>query len=97
MNIQSNAMLSINPDSVGILGVVFTLIAYFLLQINKIKPTGLSYSLLNISGAALILYSLFFHWNTSAFIMEFTWLLISLYGLTRYIINHNAKINKKNV
>ncbi len=71
-------------DVVGTIGVALTLIAYFLLQIDRISSTGRNYSLLNTFGAALILYSLYFNWNTPAVIMETAWFLISLYGLIRH-------------
>ncbi|MBI2790959.1 MAG: hypothetical protein HYX61_03285 [Gammaproteobacteria bacterium] len=71
-------------DLVGIVGVGLTLAAYFLLQIDKISSTGRNYSLLNTIGAALILYSLYFNWNTPAVIMETAWFMISLYGLIRH-------------
>ncbi len=47
-------------DCVGLLGVILIVIAYFLLQIEKIKSEQMSYSVLNGVGAAMILYSLFF-------------------------------------
>ena len=76
--------IEIIADLVGIVGVTFTLVAYFLLQIDKISSTGRNYSVLNTVGAALILYSLYFNWNTPAVIMETAWFLISLYGLIRH-------------
>jgi uncharacterized membrane protein YidH (DUF202 family) len=71
-------------DSIGIIGVGLTLVAYFLLQIDKISSTGRNYSLLNTVGACLILVSLYFNWNTPAVVMETAWFLISLYGLIRH-------------
>jgi multisubunit Na+/H+ antiporter MnhB subunit len=68
-------------DILGIIGVLLTLIAYFLLHINKIRPDKFVYPVLNSVGSALILYSIFFAWNISAFVMEICWLLISLLGV----------------
>lgn len=67
-----------NP--IGVVGVVLTLIAYFLLNINFITTKGKAYPLLNLFGAGLILYSLIFDWNTPAALMEGAWILISFYG-----------------
>lgn len=80
-------LIDVVADFVGIIGVGFTLIAYFLLQIDKIHSTGRLYSILNVAGAILILYSLYFNWNTPAVIMETAWFLISLYGLIRHYKN----------
>lgn len=71
-------------DVIGTIGVALTLIAYFLLQIDRISSTGRNYSLLNTVGAVLILFSLYYNWNTPAVIMETAWFLISLYGLIRH-------------
>lgn len=69
---------------IGMIGVGFVLIAYCLLQIQRIEPMGFWYSFMNAIGSALILYSLMQHWNLSAFAMEFSWLLVSLYGVIMY-------------
>jgi hypothetical protein len=80
----STQAIHIVADIIGTVGVLFTLLAYFLLQIDKITSTGRTYSILNVVGALLILYSLYFNWNTPAVIMEVAWLLISIYGLIRH-------------
>ena len=72
-------------DFVGNLGVAMILATYFLVQIRKLDATGLTYISLNFLGAALILYSLLFDFNLSAFIIEFVWALISLVGLRRFL------------
>ena len=71
-------------DIVGTIGVLFIVGTYFLLQIGKIQSKSLMYSLNNSVGAALILFSLYFEFNLSAFLIEFFWLLISIIGLARY-------------
>jgi hypothetical protein len=72
-------------DLLGNIGVVIVLLTYWLLQIEKMSATSLWYSLANGIGAALILVSLLFDFNLSAFIVEVVWMLISLYGLKRSI------------
>lgn len=72
-------------DIIGIIGVALTLIAYFLLNINKIRPDKFYYPFLNTVGSFFILYSLFFVWNLAAGIMEICWLLISLAGVLKYL------------
>ena len=72
-------------DLLGNIGVFMILIAYFMLQLNRINNRSLTYSLTNLGGAFLILVSLYFDFNLSAFIIEFFWLLISLYGIYKYL------------
>jgi hypothetical protein len=71
-------------DFLGNIGVVLIIIDYLLLQLNRISSNSLSYSLLNAVGATLIIISLIFNFNLSAFIMEAIWVVISLFGLYRY-------------
>jgi hypothetical protein len=73
-------------DLVGTFGVFVIILAYVLLQIEKIRSETLIYSLLNALGASLILISLYFNFNFSAFAVEFFWLLISLFGIGKYFL-----------
>lgn len=73
-------------DLLGNLGVLFILVTYLLLQLEKVDVSSLLYSFLNAIGAGLILYSLFFEFNLSAFLIESAWLVISLYGLVRQFL-----------
>jgi len=50
----------------------------------------LSYLLLNAVGAMLVMISLMFRFNLSAFLMEAFWLLISLYGLAKPLLSRRA-------
>ncbi len=68
-------------DFLGNVGVLLILLSYLLLQMKKIKSQSMYYSLMNAAGALLILVSLYYNFNLSAFVMEIFWLLISLYGL----------------
>lgn len=68
-------------DSVGIIGVLFVLGAYLALQLKKVEATAPAYSAFNALGAGLILISLYYDFNLSAFLIESAWLLISLFGL----------------
>ncbi len=70
-------------DLLGNLGVLLMVVAYLLLQVGKLPSSAISYSLLNAVGATLVIGSLCFNFNLSAFLMEAFWLLISLLGLVR--------------
>ena len=75
-------------DVIGIIGVFFILVSYVLLQIEKIRAKSLSYSVINLVGAVLILYSLFYNWNLASVIIEFFWIIISLFGIVKSIHLH---------
>lgn len=72
-------------DGVGLIGVVFMLIAYFLINTGKMSVKQLSYQLLNFFGSGLVLFSLYFSWNMSAAVIESVWLLISMLGIYKII------------
>ena len=71
-------------DLLGITGVILIVGTYLLLQLNRINSYSLSYSLFNGLGALLILISLIFKFNVSAFIIELFWVIISTVGIIRY-------------
>ena len=71
-------------DLVGNIGVILLIIAYLMLQLNKLSSNGLAYSLLNAVGASLIIISLLVNFNLSALVIEVFWVLISLLGIYKY-------------
>jgi len=74
-------------DLAGFIGVSLIVIAYLLLQLEKLPSSSLSFSLLNAAGSLLIIVSLLFKFNASAFLMELFWFLISLVGLIKWFIS----------
>jgi paired small multidrug resistance pump len=70
-------------DLAGSVGVILIVAAYLLLQLERVGSSSLPYLLANAVGAALILLSLAYEFNLSAFLMEAFWLAISLLGLAR--------------
>lgn len=81
-------------DIAGLVGVVLIVVAYLLLQMGKLPSTAPSYSLLNALGAFLVMVSLFFDFNLSAFLMEAFWFLISLFGLLRPLFAKQVATNR---
>jgi hypothetical protein len=73
-------------DLAGFIGVVLIIVAYLLLQLEKLPSSSPRYSLFNAAGALLIMVSLIFAFNLSAFIVEAFWFLISLLGLWRSLV-----------
>lgn len=77
----------------GNLGVLSFLIAYFLLQKERVAYNSIYYLGLNLLGSLLLIYSLLFDWNLPAFLLEAAWALISIYGIVKY---HGSFWRKKN-
>ena len=76
-------------DLFGTIGTIIIIGTYVFLQLDKIKSESLKYSLLNAVGASLIIISLVHSFNFSAFIVEFFWVLISIYGIVKYFLKRN--------
>ncbi len=72
-------------DIVGTVGVALIVGTYLLLQLDRISNDSLVFSLLNGSGALLVIISLIYDFNLSAFLVEFFWLVISLIGIWRWV------------
>ncbi len=82
-------------DLLGIIGVVLIVATYMLLQLEKLYATSFLYSATNGLGALLILVSLIYEFNLSAFIIEAFWLLISTYGIARYLSRTRSRLAAK--
>ena len=80
-------------DFLGNIGVLLLMIAYLLLQLNKLS-NGLVYSLVNAVGAGLIVLSLLSNFNLSAFLMEVFWVLISLIGIYRHLSRKSIQLSQ---
>jgi hypothetical protein len=77
--------MALFADIVGMGGVGCFILAYFLLQKERVSHKNAVYLLLNLCGAVLIMLSLLVHWNLSAFVLEAIWALISIYGIYTHI------------
>ncbi len=75
-------------DFLGNIGAVLIILAYLFLQMKKITSDSYGYSIINALGAGLIILSLLAEFNLSAFIIEFFWLLVSLYGIYNWRKQH---------
>lgn len=71
------------PDILGVVGVGLILIAYAGATTGRLDPKQAPALLLNLVGALLILWSLYFDFNLSAVLMEGAWALVALFGLAR--------------
>ena len=78
-------------DFAGNIGVGLMVLGYLLLQAEKIRSSDLMYSLMNGIGALLVVISLLYRFNLSAFLVEGFWFLISVYGLIKFAVQPRAK------
>lgn len=74
-------------EVIGVVGAIVVVTAYFLNQIGKLSSDRLMFPVLNLVGASGIVWSLFFSFNAGAFLIEASWVVISLIGIARYLIN----------
>jgi hypothetical protein len=86
-------------DFVGLAGVGFVLVSFFLLQAGKLAGDSFGYQLANLFGAIFILISIFgpgpdFRDVISTTIMQLAWMAISLYGLWRGVKLRAAKLRQ---
>lgn len=74
-------MLDVVFNVVGNLGVFCILLAYFLIQTDRLSSEDMWYPVINLAGAVLILISLYWQPNIPSIIMELCWIGISVYGM----------------
>ncbi len=74
------------PDAAGLLGVLLILLAYAGAQLGRLDPRRAPALVMNLIGAGLIMWSLTFRFNLSAFLMEAAWAVVALFGLIRLAI-----------
>lgn len=77
-------------DIVGFAGSLCIILAYFLLQADILSSEGLPYSVINLLGAFMLLYSLFFAWNISVVFIEVVWIGISIFGIVKWYKKRHA-------
>lgn len=82
-------------QALGFVGVVQILLAYYLVQAGIIHSQQTRYSVLNLSGASLVLLSLSGSDNVAAMTLEGAWIAISLYGIWRSL-NDQPNRSKSN-
>jgi len=79
-------------DWAGYLGVAIYLGAYICLQLGYIRGSGYRYASLNMFAAIFVLVSLSANFNLASAIIQGSWVLISLVGITRvFLQNHRLR------
>ena len=77
-------MTNLIADIIGVSGMALVVMAFILLQLEKIVPTKLTYNLMNLVGAIFLLISLCINFNLASFIIELFWIAASAIGLVKY-------------
>ena len=78
-------------DIIGMIGTFLVVVAYYLLQLEKVSAKGLTYNVMNLAGAVLLLISLCFTFNLASFVIELFWIGASLIGLWKIFRGRNGK------
>ncbi|BBN83447.1 hypothetical protein PA25_34320 [Pseudoalteromonas sp. A25] len=78
-------MIDILFDVIGMSGTALVVGAFFMLQLGKASPESLTYNLMNLSGAILLLISLCYNFNLASFVIELFWIAASIIGLVKYL------------
>ncbi len=71
------------PDAAGLVGVALMVTAYVAAQLHRLDPAGAPSLVMNLAGACLVMMSLAFAFNLSAFLIEAVWAAAALFGLAR--------------
>ena len=79
-------------DVIGIIGVAFYICNYFLLQVNLLDGNSITYTILNLLAATLVLISLVNTFNLPSVLIQVSWILISLVGI---VLRLNKSIRSK--
>jgi hypothetical protein len=77
-----NTHFTIN-DLLGFTGVAILLAAYLLHQLNKLSKDGLTYILMNITGAGLACFASYLIRYLPFIILEATWMMVSVVALVK--------------
>lgn len=78
-------------DVVGLAGACFYLIAYALLQLRILTVEDGHYTLLNILGGVFLIYSLIWNFNLGSLISQVAWLVFTLIGYARFMLDRRRK------
>jgi hypothetical protein len=66
---------------IGVSGVAMVLAAYAGVQAGMLHEHRAPFSVINLLGAALILFSLAYDFNLPSLVIQLAWMLISAHGL----------------
>ena len=74
-------------DWLGVLGSIVIAGAYLAVSRGWVDPMRPVFNLLNLTGAVLILWSLWYRPNAGAIVIEVLWVAIALNALARHLLS----------
>ena len=77
-------------DWLGVLGSFCIATAYLAVSRGWVDAERPAFNLLNLAGAGLILWSLWFRPNVGAILIEVLWILIAVAALIRYALRRRS-------
>ncbi len=78
-------------DIIGMTGTFLVVGAFFMLQLEKASPDSLTYNMMNLTGAILLIISLCYNFNLASFVIELFWIAASLIGIYKYVKARKAQ------
>ncbi len=78
-------------DIAGLAGAFMMLGVYGCVAMGWLDPVKAPAHAINLTGAILVLYSLYYDFNLAAAIMEVAWALVAIIGLTRLALKKASK------
>lgn len=73
---------------VGLYGALLYLASYFLLQAGFVRGNSYTYTLLNLAASSCVAISLLDAFNAASFVIQASWIVLSIYGLGRMTMIH---------
>ncbi len=81
-------------NAIGIAGVALYLGSYAALQMGLLRGQGYAYASINLTAATCVLISLVQNFNLSSALIQVSWIVISVVGMTRlFILYHRLKFS----
>lgn len=74
----------------GLAGAGCYLASYILLQLRRIDGNGMSYTVLNVVAASLLLVSLFDQFNLASALIQVLWIAFGAYGVGVRLVRRGA-------
>lgn len=71
---------------VGLAGAAIYLLAYGALQLGFLRGSSVTYTVMNLCGALMVLISLGDAFNLSSAVIQIFWVILSIVGLTRHAL-----------
>ncbi|MFQ6550306.1 CBU_0592 family membrane protein [Aestuariibius sp. 2305UL40-4] len=77
-------------DLIGSFGTVMVVTAYFLTQARLLDAARWEFPTINLVGSLLISLSLYYNFNLASVVMEFFWIVISIFGIWQSLRSHRG-------